>query len=111
VGAIAWSSAAGAEQVQWGEAAKRECQKYGIDRAHVAARMAGTDVAGETKLSRNPLDWLLVAGATGVFIVFASMAHTPILPFNGIVAALLGVIIFILLLVCGIVLWRTTRFN
>jgi drug/metabolite transporter (DMT)-like permease len=111
VGAIAWSSAAGAEQVQWGEAAKRECQKYGIDRAHVAARMAGTDVAGETKLSRNPLDWLLVAGATGVFIVFASMAHTPILPFKGIVAALLGVIIFILLLVCGIVLWRTTRFN
>ena len=111
VGAIAFSSATGAEQEQWGEAAKRECQRYGMDGKFVEARMRGADVSGPSTPSRNALDWCLVACATGVFITCAILARAPLLPFRGIMAALLSVAILILLGICGVMLWRTTRFN
>ena len=111
VAAIAFSSATGAEQVQWAAATQRECQRYGIDSRFVAARMQGEDVSAETGGRRRPLDWIVVAVATGVFGYFATLAHPPSLPFNGVIAALLSVAIVILLVVCGFTLWRTTRFN
>lgn len=111
VAAIAFSSATGAEQVQWAAATQRECERYGMDMQFVAARMQGEDVSGETRRVRRPLDWIVVAVATGIFIFFATLAHAPSLAFNGPIALLLSVAIVILLVVCGISLWRTTRFN
>ena len=73
--------------------------------------MQGEDLAEGGKLVRGPLDWIVVAVATGVFVFFATLAHAPSLPFNAPIAALLSVAIVILLVVCGISLWRTTRFN
>jgi len=111
VGAIAFSSATGKEQGQWQEAARRESERYGIALDYVEARMQGMQVAGESKPSRSPLDWVLVGGATTIFAVFATMARAPGMPFHWAPAALLIVAIVVLLLVCGIALWRTTRFN
>jgi len=111
VAAIAFSSATGAEQVQWAAATQRECQRYGMDSRFVAARMQGEDVSAETRGRRRPLDWIVVAVATSIFVFFASLAHAPSLPFNGPIAAFLSVAILILLVVCGFTLWRTTRFN
>jgi drug/metabolite transporter (DMT)-like permease len=111
VAAIAFSSATGAEQVQWAAATERECRRYGMDGRFVAARMQGEDVPGETRGRRRAVDWVVVAVATGVFVYFATLAHAPSLPFNGLIAALLSGAIFILLVVCGFTLWRTTRFN
>ncbi|MDQ1409755.1 MAG: hypothetical protein QOJ41_1490 [Acidobacteriaceae bacterium] len=111
VAAIALSSATGAEQVEWAAATQRECQRYGMDSRFVAARMQGEDGAAETRGSRRPVDWMVVAIATGVFAYFATLARAPSLPFNGLIAALLSVTILILLGVCGFMLWRTTRFN
>jgi drug/metabolite transporter (DMT)-like permease len=111
VAAIALSSATGAEQVQWAAAAQRECERYGMDRQFVAARMQGQDASSESRSVRRPLDWIVVALATGVFIFFATLAHAPSLPFNGLITLLLSVSIVILLIVCGVTLWRTTRFN
>jgi glucose uptake protein GlcU len=111
VGAIAFSSATGTEQVQWKQAAKRECQRYGLGEGYVEARMLGVEVPGENRRSRSALDWLLVAGATTVFVFLATLARAPSLPFHGIIAALLSVTILVLLFVCGLALWRTTRFN
>jgi len=111
VAAIAFSSATGEEQVQWAAATQRECQRYGMDNQFVAARMHGEDGAAETRGVRRPLDWILVAMATGVFVYFGTLARAPSLPFNGPIAALLTVAILILLVVCGSMLWRTTRFN
>jgi threonine/homoserine efflux transporter RhtA len=82
-----------------------------MDSRFVAARMQGEDVAGETRGGRRAVDWVVVAVATGVFVYFATLAHAPSLPFNGVIAALLSGAIFILLVVCGFTLWRTTRFN
>jgi drug/metabolite transporter (DMT)-like permease len=111
VAAIAFSSATGAEQVQWAAAIQRECQRYGMDSQFVAARMQGEDESGETKGRRRAVDWVVVAVATGVFVYFATLAHAPSLPFNGAIAALLSGAIFILLVICGFTLWRTTHFN
>jgi drug/metabolite transporter (DMT)-like permease len=111
VAAIALSSATGAEQVQWAAAAQRECERYGMDSQFVAARMQGKDAPSESSGVRRPLDWIVVAVATGVFVFFATLAHAPSLPFNGLIALLLSMSIVILLVVCGVTLWRTTRFN
>jgi hypothetical protein len=111
VAAIALSSATGAEQAQWAAATQRECERYGMDSQFVAARMQGKDVSGEVRGVRRPLDWIVVAVATGIFIFFATLAHAPSLPFNGLIATLLSVAIMMLLIICGVALWRTTRFN
>jgi len=111
VAAIAFSSATGAEQVEWAAATERECRRYGMDSRFVAARMQGEDASEETRSRRRAVDWVVVAVATGVFVYFATLAHAPSLPFNGVIAALLSGAIFILLVVCGFTLWRTTRFN
>lgn len=111
VAAIAFSSATGAEQAQWAAATERECQRYGMNSQFVAARMQGEDGAAETSSTRRPVDWIVVALATGVFVFFATLARAPSLPFRGPIAALMSVAILILLVVCGFTLWRTTRFN
>jgi len=111
VGAIAFSSATGKEQEQWKQAARRESQRYGIAPDYVEARMRGMLVAGEIKPQRSLWDWVLIAGATGIFAVFAAMARAPGMPFHRIPAMLLIAAILVLLLICGVSLGRTTRFN
>jgi drug/metabolite transporter (DMT)-like permease len=111
VGAIAFSSATGKEQTQWKEASLRESQRYGIAADYVEARMQGMQMTGEIKPSRSLWDWLLVAVATGVFVTFAAMARAPVMPFRWVPAVCLMAATFALLLVCGLTLWRTTRFN
>src|ERR1700681_246860 len=111
VAAIAFSSATGAEQVQWAAATQRECDRYGMDSQHVKARMRGEDASSETRSTRGPLDWMVVVVATGVFVFFATLAGAPRLAFNWLIATLMSVAIVILLVVCGVTLWRTTHFN
>lgn len=111
VGAIAFSSASGEEQVQWKEAAQRESQRYNIAADYVEARMQGTEVEGEAKPSRSVFDWILVAGATSIFVVCATMARSPAMAFRWVPALFLIAAMLVLLLVCGLTLWRTTRFH
>src|SRR3984893_18247334 len=110
VGAIALSSATGKEQVQWKAAAQRESRRYGVSADYVEARMDGRQAAGELKPSRSLLDWFVVAVATAIFTVFATMARAPRLSFHWGPAAVLSAATLALLLVCGLNLWRTTRF-
>jgi len=111
VGAIAFSSAIGKEQMRWKDAAQRESQRYGVSADYVEARMDGRQAAGELKPSRSALDWFVVAVATGIFTVFATMARAPRLSFHWGPAAALSAATLALLLVCGLKLWRTTRFH
>jgi glucose uptake protein GlcU len=111
VGAIAFSSAIGKEQMRWKDAAQRESQRYGVSADYVEARMDGRQAAGELKPSRSALDWFVVAVATSIFAVFATMARAPRLSFHGGPAAVLSAATLALLLVCGLKLWRTTRFH
>jgi glucose uptake protein GlcU len=111
VAAIAFSSASGKEQKQWKEASLRESRRYNIAADFIDARMQGMQLAGEVKPSRTLLDWVLVAVATGVFVFFATMARAPRMSFHWGPAMLLVIATAALCLVCGVALWRTTRFN
>jgi glucose uptake protein GlcU len=111
VAAIALSSATGQEQSRWKESAQREVLRYGTSADYVEARMDGRQASGEEKPSRSALDWFLVASATLVFIIFARMARVPQIPVHWAPATLLTAALLLLLLVSGLALWRTTRFN
>jgi drug/metabolite transporter (DMT)-like permease len=109
--AIAFSSASGQEQAQWKEASHRESRRYNIAADFVDARMQGVQMADEAKPSRSLLDWFLVAIATAIFVSFATMARAPRLSFHLAPAVLLTLATVALCAVCGVTLWRTTRFN
>ncbi len=111
VGAIALSSATGKEQVHWKEAAQREGERYGVAADYVAARFEGRQAAGESLPSRSALDWLLVAAASAVLLVFAAMARVPQFSFRWGPALALASALLLLLFLCGRKLWRTTRFH
>ena len=112
VGAIAFSSAAADEQARWKEAAQREVRRYGVEADYVEPRMNGRQAAGElVKPSRSAWDWLLVAGASGIFVLFAAIARVPQMSLHWGPVALLIAALLLLLLICGLALWRTTRFN
>jgi len=111
VGAVAFSSATGSEQAQWKAAARREARRYDLAEDDVEARMDGRQSTSDSKPTRSALDWLLVAIATGVFVIFAAMAHAPRMSLHWWPAALLSAATLILLFVCGVTLWRTTHFN
>src|SRR5258706_360736 len=111
VGAIAFSSASGQEQTPWKNAAIRESDRYGVAADFVEGRMECRQLLGELIPSRSALDWLLVALATSVFVIFAAMARVPEMSLRLAPAALLTAVLFLLLVICGLALWRTTRFN
>jgi drug/metabolite transporter (DMT)-like permease len=107
--AIALSSATEQEHASWRNAANREGERYGVEAEYVQAGMEGR--AFGASHSRSPLDWLLIAGTTGLFVVLASMARLPMIEISthraiGLVAAMLG-----MLCIGGVALWRVTRFR
>ncbi len=111
VAAIALSSATQKESSQWRAAALRESNRYALSQEFVEARMDGRQSADEAAPSRGLLDWLFVALATAVFIYFATLARVPNIPAHWTPAIFLSVVSLILLVACGLRLWRTTRFQ
>jgi len=111
VAAISFSSATGQEQQAWKAAAHRESVRYGIAIDFVESRMDGRQLESERAPSRNLLDWLLVAGTTAIFLYLARIASIPEISFQMIPAALLTIALLVLLVLCGLSLWRTTRFH
>jgi glucose uptake protein GlcU len=111
VGAIAFSSATGAERQRWKEAAKREGARYGVAADYVEARMDGRTSAGEAALKRNVWDLVFIVAATGVFVFFGWMARLPQMALHWGPAVILSLVSLGMLVTCGVVIWRTTRFQ
>jgi drug/metabolite transporter (DMT)-like permease len=108
--AIALSSATGREHTRWQDAAEREGKRYGIDSGYVKASMEGrTFEAGSSR--RSLLDWLLVCGVTAIFAALAAIARLPHIDIDLRWAAAVSGAMLLLLVSCGIALWRTTRFS
>jgi glucose uptake protein GlcU len=111
VGAIAFSSATGAERQRWKEAAEREGVRYGVAADYVEARMDGRQSAGEVMLKRSVWDLVFIGAATGVFVFFGWMARVPQMALHWEPAVILSLVSLGMLVVCGVVIWRTTRFQ
>src|SRR5439155_21674840 len=104
-------SDSGEEQTRWIQTAIRESDRYGVAADFVEARMDGRQLVSEAKPSRGALDCLLVVFATSVFVIFAAMARVPQLSLHWGPAALLTAALLLHLIICGLALWRTTRFH
>ena len=108
--AIACSSASESEYSSWKEAAQRETNRYGIDPDYVMKRMEGRDVDADSA-RRTWFDWLLVAGATFIFVAFGAMAHIPQMEIQMGWLIGLSLAMLVVLVAAGLALWRVTRFT
>ncbi len=107
--AIASSSTSEREYSSWKEAANRETDLYGIDPQYVMSRMEGRE-AGTEGVRRGWVDWLLVGGATAIFIGFGAMAGVPHMEIQTGWLIALTLAMVLVLVAAGIALWRLTKF-
>lgn len=108
--AIACSSTSESEYSSWKQAANREIRLYGINPQYVETRMEGRDL--ETNgAGRGWLDWLLVGGATLIFVGFGSMARMPQMTLETGWLIGLSLAMLLVLLAAGFALWRVTKFS
>ncbi|HVO63497.1 MAG TPA: GRP family sugar transporter [Terriglobales bacterium] len=112
-GAIALSPVSGQEHECWQEAAHREGRRYSVSNDYVQSGLSGEAFVPQSKTvqPRRNLDWLIVCAATAVFVWMAAICRVPDVPANWAFALLLSALSLVLLMACGMVLWRATRFS
>jgi drug/metabolite transporter (DMT)-like permease len=108
--AIALSSASESEYSSWKEAAQREVKLYRLNPDYVASRMEGREDVSKGA-GRGWGDWLLVIGATLIFVWLGSMARMPHMEIRMAWMLGLSLAMILVLFAAGFALWRITRFN
>jgi hypothetical protein len=73
--------------------------------------MDGRRAESEAKTSRGWWDWVVVLAATGAFVLLGSVARVPQLSLHWGAIVVLTAASLGLLVICGLALWRTTRFQ
>jgi drug/metabolite transporter (DMT)-like permease len=109
-GAIALASVSKQEHGRWREAAWKEAERYGVDRRYVDAGLEGRSALAAAR-RRSGLDWFLVVLASAVFAGMAAYARAPQIDVNWGAVVALSVAMLLVLVMCGVALWKTTRFN
>jgi drug/metabolite transporter (DMT)-like permease len=112
-GAVSISSAVApeSEQAAVREVMTRECDRYGLNVEVTASAQLGKDPLGAETQGRRWWDYLIVALATGAFVWLALHATRPPIPMAGTWVAALVVAMLALLVGCGWLLWKYTRFS
>lgn len=108
---ISFAEAPASEQASWKRAMERECARYQMDSASVAAVLRGEEAAARTKLKRHWWEALVVVAAIGIFIWLGLDATRHEMAINLPWLAILTALSLVFLVVSGIVLWRRTRFS
>ena len=110
-GAIAVSSAVATDRESASTAAaiRRECDRYGLEHAEVVRVFHGD--APRNTGRRDWWDWLILAGAAGVFVQLGIKARVPALHMNYEWAGVLSVVLVASAAVCAWGLWKSTRFS
>jgi len=111
-GSIAISLAAPppSELENWRAAMNRECLRYGLDSGQVAAVVAGNDPAAEHPGERRWWEILIVCAAVAIFVWLAVGTRRQQIAVNIPWMTVLMVGTLIPLGICGLLLWRRTRF-
>ena len=109
--AISFAEAPASEQASWRKAMERECSRYGLKPDRVAAIMRGEDPLAREKPARRWWELLVAAAAVGIFVWLALGAGRQPLSVNLPWMALLMGASLVFLLVCGVLLWKRTRFS
>lgn len=108
--AISLAEAPPTEQREWHAAMERECARYGLDRARVAAALAGSESSTLTRSSWRWWEMLIVGAAIAVFVWLGLHAKMQAIAVNVGWLLALGAASLALLLAGGVVLWKRTRF-
>ncbi len=109
--AISFAEAPESEQASWRKAVDRECTRYGLDRARVAAILQGDDPLSREKTPRRWWEFLVGVAAAGIFVWLGLGAERQPLPVNVYWMAILIAATLVFLVVCGALLWKRTRFS
>jgi len=109
--AISFAEAPADEQASWRKAMERECDLYGLKAERVAARMKGEDDDSHGPSGRHWWEWLVGAAAIAVFVWLGLGAERQAISVNLFWMALLVVATLAFLAICGLILWRRTRFS
>jgi len=109
--AICAAEAPASEQSAGRRAMERECERYGMDLASVEASAGGEDVLARQKPRRRWWEPLVGLTALAIFIWLGSFAKRAPIPMNLAWMTILAVATLVLLVVCGLLLFRRTRFS
>jgi drug/metabolite transporter (DMT)-like permease len=109
--AISFAEAPESEQSSWRKAMERECIRYGLDPGRVEASLQGEDVLARQKPRRHWWEYLVGVVAVGMFVWLGMNAEAAPIQANGMWMAILSAASLVLLVVCGLQLWRRTRFS
>ncbi len=109
--AIALAEAPPSEQASWKRAMQRECDRYGMDPVRVAAACEGTESLTGATSGRHWWEGVVVAAALGVFVWLAFDSTRQPVSVNVPWMILISAASLVLLVVCGLLLWKRTRFT
>ncbi|MGB6729255.1 MAG: GRP family sugar transporter [Terracidiphilus sp.] len=112
-GAISISTAApsATELENWDAAMHRECDRYGLDKAAVAAVVRGDDPHADLKHQRRWWELLIMLAAFGVFVWLALGTRAQHIAMSLPWMIVLTILTFVPLVVVGRMLHRRTRFS
>ncbi|MGH9406941.1 MAG: GRP family sugar transporter [Terriglobia bacterium] len=113
LGAIALSAAAApeAEHAAWSEAVARECRRYHLDQAEAEAAQRGADSLATRTSGLGYWDGVILAVGAAIFLWLALGTRIPPLALRLSWMAALIVAMLALMIVCGRLLWKWTRFS
>ena len=109
--AISFAEAPASEQTAGARAIERECRRYGMDLARVGASMRGEDVLADRQTRRHWWESLVGVAAVAIFVWLGAQAERAPIHFDPAWMAILSAATLVLLVVCGTLLWRRTRFS
>lgn len=109
--AISFAQAPESEQASWKKAMQRECDRYGLQPERVAAILQGDDPFSRETSGRRWWELLIGAVALGIFVWLGSVARRQPIEFSVPWMIILSVATLALLVVCGGLLWKRTRFS
>jgi drug/metabolite transporter (DMT)-like permease len=110
-GAICMAQASESEQASWKAAMERECVRYGMEPARVASSLRGEDPLALERAGRRWWEVAIAAAAVALFVWLATGAKHQAVAVNFFWMAVLFALTFVCLIVCGLLLWRRTRFS
>jgi drug/metabolite transporter (DMT)-like permease len=108
---ISLAEAPESEHTSWRRAMQRECDRYGLDPARVAAILRGGDPLAEAKAPRRWWEYLIGLAAAALFVWLGLNAEAQPLAVHPLWMAALIAASLLLLFACGWLLWKRTRFS
>jgi drug/metabolite transporter (DMT)-like permease len=109
--AISFAEAPASEQQSWRKAMERECDRYGLDRERVAKTVAGGDPLADERPARRWWELVIVAAAVSILLWLAAGAERQAIDVNVPMMIALVVASLALLVSCGWLLGKRTRFS